>query len=100
MTLPPTPDYAIETTYEVGQRVFYPYLYEGEDVWFSADALPPEVFDADGAPGFLVHRDRWYFFAVNMDLPGEREVIDIASAEYQAFQGAVWVSSRCSVAMS
>ena len=60
VTPPQAPDYAIETTYTVGQRVFYPYLYlyEGEDAWFSADALPPEVFDDTGAPGFLIHRDR------------------------------------------
>jgi len=58
ITLPRAPDYAVETVYTVGQKVFFPYLYEGEEMWFSADALPPEVLDSDGAPRFLIYRDR------------------------------------------
>ena len=59
VTLPQAPDYAIETTYTVGQKVLFPYYradapeYAG-DYWISADAFPPEVF-APGAPRFLTH---------------------------------------------
>ncbi len=62
VTLPPAPDYAIETVYTVGQRVYFPFFGDeelsDEDLqWFSADALPPELFDAHGAPRFLLRRE-------------------------------------------
>ena len=62
VTLPRAPDYAMETVYTVGQRVFFPFFgsdeLSDEDLqWFSADALPPELFDAHGAPRFLLRRE-------------------------------------------
>ena len=62
VTLPRAPDYAIETVYTVGQRVFFPFfgsdeLSDENLQWFSADALPPELFDAHGAPRFLLRRE-------------------------------------------
>ena len=62
ITVPRAPDYDLETVYTVGQRVFFPFFgsdeLSDEDLqWFSADALPPELFDAHGAPRFLLRRE-------------------------------------------